>query len=84
MQHPLRALPGVTESMETLLREGVASLGCVAVQWDGQWYEGGPVLYRPKQDNDKVRFGKDKRVVSDCPAVLLSLERLGQPQVPLQ
>ncbi len=79
----LHALRDMTEPIETLLQKGATSLGCVTVHWGGPRYKGGPVLYQPALDSGKVRYGTKNEAISDWPAVLLNLELLQHPRVPL-
>lgn len=76
----LRDIPGMTDRLQTLLEQGAVSLGSVTVQWDGPQYGAGPLLYQPRQDRGKVRFGRDGEGILNCPAVPLYPELLAQPR----
>lgn len=76
----LRDLPGMTDPLQTLLEQGAVPLGCVTVQWDGPQFGAGPLLYQPRQDRGKVRFGRDGEGILNCPAVPLYPELLAKQQ----
>lgn len=79
----LWTLPGMTNALKTVFRQGTVTLGCVEVRLSKCNYQGEPLLYLPKYGDGRVRCGKKDSSFLTCPALPLCPAELDQPVLPL-